>query len=63
MLDLGGIPVHAKDRHGLQNLVIAGGPMHHTMQPLAIFIDLFLIGDGKDVLDFTNLYLHAKRMV
>ena len=41
MLDLGGIPVHAKDRHGLQNLVIAGGPCAYNPEPLCDFIDLF----------------------
>ena len=53
MLDLGGIPVHAKDRHGLQNLVIAGGPCAYNPEPLCDFIDLFLIGDGEEImLDF-----------
>ncbi|MBQ2420811.1 MAG: B12-binding domain-containing radical SAM protein, partial [Clostridia bacterium] len=42
-LDLGGVPVHAKERNGLKNLVIAGGPCTCNPEPLVDFVDLFLL--------------------
>ena len=46
MLSLGNIPVLAKDRNGLKNLVIAGGPCACNPEPLADFVDLFCLGEG-----------------
>src|SRR6516162_1435683 len=46
MLDLGGIPLHAKDRAVDHPLVIAGGPGAQNPELLAPFVDLFVIGDG-----------------
>lgn len=61
MLDLGGIPPLAKERIGLKNLVVAGGPCAYNPEPLCDFIDLFMIGDGEEVmLDLTGLYRKAK---
>ena len=60
MLDLGGVPVLAKDRKGLKNLVVAGGPCAYNPEPLCDFIDLFMIGDGEEImLDLTRLYQSA----
>ena len=50
MLDLGGVPLFAKDRPGLKNLVIAGGPCTMNCEPLADFIDLAVIGEAEEVL-------------
>src|SRR5205807_8801224 len=50
MLDLGGIPLHAKDRLVDDPLVIAGGPGAQNPELLAPFIDLFIIGDGEESL-------------
>src|SRR5436305_6304724 len=50
MLDLGGIPLHAKDRTLDHPLVIAGGPGAQNPEVLAPFIDLFVIGDGEESL-------------
>ncbi len=49
MLDLGRVPVLAKDRKGLKNIVIAGGPCVCNPEPLAEFIDLFAIGEGEEL--------------
>ncbi|MBP5459875.1 MAG: B12-binding domain-containing radical SAM protein, partial [Clostridia bacterium] len=57
MLDLGGVPVLAKDRKDLKNLVIGGGPCACNPEPLADFFDLFLLGDGEVVtMDLLDLY-------
>src|SRR5262252_9792244 len=50
MLDLGGIPLHSKDRTLDDPLVIAGGPGAQNPEVLAPFIDLFIIGDGEESL-------------
>jgi radical SAM family uncharacterized protein len=60
MLDLAGIPLRREERGPHHPLVIAGGPCAMNPEPLADFIDLFLIGDGEEsVADFAQL---AQRM-
>ncbi len=52
MLDLGGIPLHAAERGDRDPIVIAGGSGATHPEPLADFIDVFVIGDGEEaVLD------------
>jgi radical SAM family uncharacterized protein len=50
MLDLGRIPLHAKERTLDHPLVIAGGPGAQNPEVLAPFIDVFVIGDGEESL-------------
>ncbi len=51
MLDLGGIPRRSEDRGtGGYPLIIAGGPCAYNPEPLADFIDLFVIGEGEEVI-------------
>ncbi len=47
MLDLGGVPLRSCDRDDAAPLVIAGGPTATHPEPLAAFIDAFVIGDGE----------------
>ena len=47
-LDLAGIPLHAADRGEDDPLVISGGPSVYNPEPLAPFIDAFLIGEGEE---------------
>jgi radical SAM family uncharacterized protein len=49
MLDLAGLPVRASDRDESMPLVIAGGTCCYNPEPLADFIDLFIIGEGEEV--------------
>ena len=54
MLDLGLIPVRKADRasaDGRYPLVVAGGPCAFNPEPLADFVDVFLIGDGEELLE------------
>ena len=51
MLDLAGLPVRSRDRHSLTPLVIAGGACACNAEPIADFVDLFLIGDGEEVVN------------
>lgn len=62
MLNLGKVPVLAKDRHELKNLVIAGGPCASNPEPLADFVDVFQLGDGEELMNaFIDLYKEHKR--
>lgn len=61
MLKLSNVPIHADKREGLKNLVIAGGPCAYNPEPLAKFIDLFLIGEGEQqIVELLNEYDKAK---
>ncbi len=50
MLDLAQIPVEKKDRDEKHPLIIAGGPCAFNPEPLADFIDFFLLGDSEELL-------------
>jgi len=58
ILDLARLPLLSKDRqNGSWPLVIAGGPLAVTPEPVAQFIDAFVIGDGEEVIiDFLEFY-------
>jgi len=49
MLELAGMPMLASERSDSDPLVIAGGPGAFNPEPLADFIDAFVIGDGEEV--------------
>lgn len=48
MLELGGVPLLARDRGEADPLVIAGGPVASNPEPLADFFDALFIGDGEE---------------
>jgi len=50
MLDLGGIPLRSDDRSDEDPVVIAGGPCCYNPEPMADFIDAFVIGDGEEII-------------
>lgn len=61
MLDLGGIPIKASERNTLKPLVIAGGTSCYNPEPMAAFIDLFVLGEGEEVnCELIALYRKAK---
>ena len=61
MLTLAGVPLHAKDRHGLKNMVFAGGVCAFNPEPLADFIDFFSLGEGEEITEeIVRLYDRAK---
>lgn len=51
ILDLSGLPLRSADRGEEYPVVVAGGPCAYNPEPLADFIDLFMIGDGEDLLE------------
>ncbi len=50
MLDLAEIPFHSEDRGEEYPIICGGGPCAYNPEPLAPFFDLFMIGDGEDIL-------------
>ncbi len=50
MLDLGQVPMFAKERKDGDPFVIAGGPCVYNPEPLADFIDFFIIGEGEEIM-------------
>jgi radical SAM family uncharacterized protein len=57
MLNLGGIPLLAERRDDSHPLVFGGGSGTYNGEPLAAFFDLFVVGEGEEViLDLLQLY-------
>jgi len=50
VLDLSQIPVLSKERRDTDPIIIAGGSSIYNPEPLADFIDLFVIGDGEEII-------------
>ncbi len=49
MLDLGGVPLRTSEREQSDPFIIAGGPCAYNPEPLAILIDVFVLGEGEEV--------------
>lgn len=61
ILDLAGIPVLAAERDDSYPLIIAGGSGCYNPEPMADFVDLFLIGEGEEVLiELVDEYRRAR---
>lgn len=61
MLDLAGLPLRSADRPELTPLIVAGGTCCYNPEPLAPFVDLFVLGEGEEVtLEYIALYRQAK---
>ena len=50
MLDLAGIPVRSAERSDSDPLIIGGGSCALNPEPMSDFMDLFVIGEGEEVL-------------
>jgi len=62
MLSLAQIPVLASERDDSHPVVIAGGSCALNPEPMADFIDIFVIGDGEEVLlELMNCFRDWKR--
>ncbi|MBQ7098718.1 MAG: TIGR03960 family B12-binding radical SAM protein [Oscillospiraceae bacterium] len=61
MLGLAGVPLYAKDRTGLGQMVFAGGVCTFNPEPLAPFFDFFSLGEGEEsTVEIVSLYDKAK---
>lgn len=62
MIDLAGLPLRACDRAETDPVVICGGPCACNPEPMAPFADLFVLGEGEQVLcEVVSLYSQYKR--
>ena len=50
MLDLAGVPLRATARNDSHPLVFAGGPGAFNPEPMAAFVDFFVVGDGEEAI-------------
>lgn len=61
MLNLAGVPLYARDRKDLNQMVFAGGVCTFNPEPLADFIDFFSLGEGEEsTVEIVSLYDRAK---
>ena len=49
MIDQAGLPLRSREREALLPLVVVGGSAAVNAEPMADFIDLFLIGEGEEM--------------
>lgn len=50
MMDLAGMPIRSAERDASYPLVIAGGHACYNPEPMAPFIDVFVIGEGEEAI-------------
>ena len=58
MLHMAGLPLRSKDRPNLLPLVFAGGSAAVNAEPVADFMDLFVIGEGEEMNNELLTLLH-----
>jgi radical SAM family uncharacterized protein len=57
MLDLAGVPIRSQDRNEQHPLVVAGGHAVLNPEPVARFVDAFVVGDGEEaIIDVVRAY-------
>ncbi len=62
MLQLGGIPLRSDQRGDQDPLIVAGGPVATHAEPLAPFIDAFVIGDAEELAgEVAHTWAQARR--
>ena len=63
ILDLGGINIRSHNRGEDEPLIIAGGGMTNCCEPMAEFIDLFLLGEAEEaVVELTELVKAGRKV-
>ncbi len=50
LIDLAGMPIRAEERDASYPLIIAGGHACYNPEPMAPFIDVFVIGEGEEAI-------------
>ncbi len=61
MLKLGGIPLRREQRAKDAPIIVAGGPCAFNPEPLADFIDAFMVGDGEEqIVELNRVILDSR---
>ncbi len=61
LIDLAGVPLHGAERTVADPLVVAGGHCAFNPEPLADFVDCFVLGDGEEAVGEINEVLAVHR--
>ncbi len=62
MLRLADIPLFARDRDENHPIICAGGPCAYNAEPIADFIDFFMMGEGEELInETTDVYAEWKK--
>ena len=61
LIDLAGLPVRAAERTPDDPLVVAGGHCAFNPEPLADFVDCFVLGDGEEAVGEMNAVIAAAK--
>jgi radical SAM family uncharacterized protein len=61
LIDLAGVAVRSADRGDGDPIVVAGGHCAFNPEPLADFVDCFVLGDGEEVVGEMNEVLAGRR--
>ncbi len=62
MLDLAEIPILAKDRDETHPIICAGGPCAYNGEPIADFVDFFMLGEGEEMInEVVDVYAEWKK--
>ena len=61
-LNLAHLPIHSKNRTADHPLIIAGGSCSMNPEPLADFIDAFVLGEGEEIIIEIRRTLEANKM-
>ena len=59
LIDLADVPLHGSDRTEADPIVMAGGHCAFNPEPLADFVDCFVLGDGEEAVGEINQVLAA----
>ncbi len=62
MIDQAGLPIRSAERSELLPLVFAGGSAAVNAEPMADFIDLFVIGEGEEMNNELLALLHTAKL-
>ena len=62
MIDQAGLPLRSSDRESLLPLVFAGGSAAVNAEPMADFLDLFVIGEGEEMNNELLTLLHRAKL-
>ena len=62
MLDLAGIPLRSAERGENDPVICAGGPCAYNAEPIAEYIDFFMLGEGEELIhEAVDCYLEWKK--
>ncbi len=62
MLKLGNIPLLREDRAEDAPIIVAGGPCAFNPEPLADFIDAFMVGDGEEqIIELNRVIMEGRK--